>query len=97
VAFFFKGMARPANNGKCDMSPEHAPRGVEEQTPLYEGHLNDDVVLTLDEVARLTRQHVQTLRVMIRTGKGPKVIHLNARRLGVQMRELRRWMKSRTE
>jgi hypothetical protein len=67
-------------------------------TMSQEAHqtIDDDRVMTIAEWARLNSFSVCTGRRIIAAGKGPKVIELSARRLGVRVADNRAWQATRT-
>ena len=56
-----------------------------------------DVVLTFGEWCRLASIGESTGRKLKALGKGPRFVRLTEKKLGVTLREHRRWMKARTE
>ena len=59
--------------------------------PVWEG----DCVLSFDEWCRLNGFSRSTGQRLIKAGKGPQLVQLSARRIGVPMEEHRRWLASR--
>jgi len=57
---------------------------------------DDDRVMTIPEWAKLNSFSTCTGRRIIAAGKGPKVIELSARRLGVRVADNRAWQATRT-
>ena len=56
-----------------------------------------DVVLTFGEWCRLASIGESTGRKIKAAGKGPRLVRLTDKKLGVTLREHRRWMKARME
>jgi hypothetical protein len=56
-----------------------------------------DVVLTFGEWCRLAGLGESTGRKLKAAGKGPRFVRLTDKKLGVTLREHRRWVKARTE
>jgi hypothetical protein len=56
-----------------------------------------DAVLTFGEWCRLASIGESTGRKIKAAGKGPRFVRLTEKKLGVTLREHRRWMKARME
>ena len=73
-----------------DCRPEVTGRGLL-SAPGWEG----DCVLSFDEWCRLNGFSRSTGQRLIKAGKGPQLVQLSARRIGIPMEEHRRWLASR--
>jgi len=58
-------------------------------------HLNDDAVLTFKQWVCLVGLSPRTGRRILRRGKGPPVIWLSERRMGIRVRAHRAWLAAR--
>jgi hypothetical protein len=56
---------------------------------------SDDQILTFREFCILNRLSERSGRRLIANGKGPRVIQLSERRIGIRIGDNRRWQESR--
>jgi predicted DNA-binding transcriptional regulator AlpA len=56
---------------------------------------SDCTVLRLAAVAKTAGISLATLRREIERGRGPKVIRISCRRIGVRLSDLRQWLEER--
>jgi hypothetical protein len=57
---------------------------------------DDDIVDPLPEASRMIGFSYSTLRRVLATGKGPKVVRLSERRLGMMRRHRREWLAAKS-
>jgi hypothetical protein len=57
--------------------------------------LNDDQVLTFAEWCRLNTLSPRNGRRILKSGNGPRIVHLSERRIGITVRANREWQKAR--
>jgi predicted DNA-binding transcriptional regulator AlpA len=64
-------------------------------TPLPPAE-DDDIIDSLPETAKWLGLSYSTLRRILAAGKGPRVVQLSARRLGMRRRNRREWVAGNT-
>jgi hypothetical protein len=77
------------------MTLNEAERRTQRQHALAEHSLEDDRVLTFAEWCSLNKIGQRTGRRIIKSGKGPRVLQLSERRIGIRVADNRRWQASR--
>jgi hypothetical protein len=77
------------------ISGEHAARKLKYQTDAPLSPTHDDQVLTFVEWCRINRLSERTGRRILDGPDGPVVTNLSARRIGVTIRNNRKWQASR--
>jgi hypothetical protein len=78
------------------MTLREAERRRTQRQHAFEQHsLEDDRVLTFAEWCSLNKIGQRTGRRIIKSGKGPRVLQLSERRIGIRIGDNRRWQASR--
>jgi predicted DNA-binding transcriptional regulator AlpA len=58
--------------------------------------LDDERIIDLTTFSAMAGLSIATTRRLIKTGQGPRLVRLSARRVGVRIGDVRRWLEHRT-
>lgn len=62
----------------------------------HETPMTDRIVLRLDEACAEARMSTRTMRRLREAGRGPRVVRISDRLIGVRRADLDAWLESRT-